>query len=190
MAYFARRRYRRWNSGSRYRIKRPHTRYRGRGFGPRVGRRRRSRRGGHKRTRIKLPRVSLLWEVNPTYRRKCTIRGVAPMLVIGRQADIGEHSSTYGTNIMNFCPEQRFFVGNNNTEWWWPWGKKIAIMAGGWSIGCFSLHILWQEHQYHKNRWSTSNCGFDLAKYRGTTIYLQQHEDIDYIFFWAAVPWV
>lgn len=87
---------------------------------------------------------------------------------------------------MNFCPEQRFFVGTNSAEWWWPWGKSLTIMAGGWSIGCFSLHILWQEHLYHKNRWSTSNCGFDLAKYRGTTLYLQQHEDIDYLFFWDA----
>lgn len=130
--------------------------------------------------------MSTLWEVNPTYRRKCTIRGVAPLLVVGRAQDTGESNANYEANIMNFCPEARFYVGNDQATWWWPWGRSIQIQSGGWTIGCFSLHILWQEHLYHKNRWSASNCGFDLAKYRGTTLYLPQHATLDYIFFWDA----
>lgn len=108
------------------------------------------------------------------------------MLIIGRQQDAGETAGNYGGVLTNFCPEQRFYVGNDQATWWWPWNKSIMIQAGGWSVGCFSLHILWQEHAYHKNRWSASNCGFDLAKYRGTTVYLPQHADIDYIYFWDA----
>lgn len=144
------------------------------------------RRGGYKRSRRRRPSVSNLWEVNPTYRKKCTIRGVAPLLVIGRQQDSNESYDSYKTQTTNFCPEQRFYVGVDQGVWWWPWNKKAQLQTGGWSVGCFSLHILWQEHAYHKNRWSASNCGFDLAKYRGTTLYLPQHADIDYIFFWDA----
>lgn len=130
--------------------------------------------------------MSTLFEVNPTYKRKCTIRGLTPLLIIGRQQDSNESYDSYKKQTTNFCPEQRFFVGADQGTWWWPWNKTNQLLCGGWSVGCFSLHILWQEHLYHKNRWSVSNCGFDLAKYRGATMYLPQHADIDYLFFWDA----
>lgn len=135
--------------------------------------------------------MSNLFEVNPTYMRKCTIRGVAPLLIIGRQKSASEDSPAppdgtdfgkqYETKTWNFCPEARFYVGKNHT--WWPFAEKTLLLTGGWAIGTFSLDQLYNEHLYNKNRWSVSNCGFDLAKYRGTTLYLEQHEYIDYIFF-------
>lgn len=106
-----------------------------------------------------------------------------PALVIGRQQDQGESTTTYSTTLTNFCPEQRFFVGTSNT-WWWPFSSSTTLLTGGWSVGVFSLQTLYEEHKFHKNRWSASNCGFDSASYHGTTMYLQQHQFIDYIFFW------
>lgn len=127
--------------------------------------------------------MSILTEVDPTFTVKCTIRGVTPLLVIGRQpAKTEEVNPSYKSSLMNFCPEARFFVGNTTT-WWWPFATNTQVLTGGWSVGNMSLNQLYLEHQWYKNRWSRSNCGFDLVKYRGTTLYLPQHEYIDYIFF-------
>lgn len=128
--------------------------------------------------------MSNLYEVNPTYSRKCTIRGVMPALVVGRLGDTGESQTEYDKRTTNFCPEQRFYVGIDQATWWWPFNKSAQLLCGGWSVGVFSLSILYDEHLSHKNRWSASNCGWDVAKYRGTTLYLQQHKTVDYVFLW------
>lgn len=130
--------------------------------------------------------MSTLYEVNPTYRRKCTIRGVMPGIVLGRLGNTGETQAEYDKRTTNFCPEQRFYVGQDQQQWFWPFNKTASLLCGGWSCGVFSLYQLYLEHTFHKNRWSASNCGWDTAKYRGTTLYLQQHKHIDYIFFWDA----
>lgn len=57
------------------------------------------------------------------------------------------------------------------------------MWTGTWSLGMVSLKILYDEHKVFRNRWSSSNCGFDLVEYRGTTVYLEQHSTIDYIAF-------
>lgn len=127
--------------------------------------------------------MSILTEVDPTFTVKCTIRGVTPLMVIGRQKSKTESATeSYDKNFMNFCPECRFFVGNTTT-WWWPFNAQTTILTGGWSVGNMSLNQLYLEHKWFKNRWSRSNCGFDLVKYRGCTLYLPQHAFIDYIFF-------
>lgn len=130
--------------------------------------------------------------------RKCTIRGVYPALILGRLPATSEDRSTvklpelpsediaqYEKKPWNFCPEARFWVGNTNHPWW-PFGETITLHCGGWAIGSLSLYAMYLEHLYSKNRWSVSNCGFDLAKYRGTTFYLPQHATIDYIFFYDS----
>lgn len=164
----------------------------------RSSRRRRSR---FRRSRRRRPTVSNLWEVNPTYQRKCTIRGVMPGLVLGRQKATYEDStapsgSTWPSDIeggytnyedkpWNFCPEARFWVGSTTSSWW-TFDSKVQLLTGGWAVGGMSLKQLYEEHGYHKNRWSASNCGFDVAKYRGTVMYLQQHKFLDYMFYWDA----
>lgn len=125
--------------------------------------------------------MSILTENDPTFTAKCTIRGVSPLLVIGRQA-AGNERDNYERTITNFCPECRFYVGTENS-WWWPFATSTNLYTGGWAVGNMSLQQLYLEHQYYKNRWSRSNCGFDLVKYRGTTLYLPQHSFIDYLFF-------
>lgn len=57
------------------------------------------------------------------------------------------------------------------------------MITGTWGIGMTTLKILYQEHQQYRNRWSSTNCGFDLVKYKGTTVYLDQHATVDYLAF-------
>lgn len=142
--------------------------------------------------------MSNLFEVNPTYTRKCTIRGVFPALVIGRQKAKNEDSSNgtisdlnisfskYEDKTVNFCPEARFYVGTEQSHSYWPFAAKSVMHTGGWACGAMSLYQLYFENIWHKNRWSVSNCGFDTAKYRGTTFMLQQHAYIDYVFYWDS----
>lgn len=75
---------------------------------------------------------------------------------------------------------------------WFPFGTSISngwfysdhqIILGSYSMGTFSLQSLYAEHLMMRNRWSQSNCGFDLATYRGTKLYLQPHPRYDYIVF-------
>nr|ATY37438.1 ORF1 [Anelloviridae sp.] len=75
-------------------------------------------------------------------------------------------------NRNEFNPVQRYFADPTGT-----------LQMGGWAIGNFSLYNMYTEHQAYRNRWSYSNCGFDLARYSGTTLYFEQHFDIDYMVF-------
>lgn len=57
------------------------------------------------------------------------------------------------------------------------------IRCGGWSVWVFSLEGLYMEHQLWKNRWSSSNCGFDLVLYFGTRLTFIPHLHRDYLIF-------
>lgn len=61
--------------------------------------------------------------------------------------------------------------------------NQFKVQFGAWTTGHFSLTNLYSEHMQFRNRWSASNCGFDLARYLGTMFYLEQHAELDYIVF-------
>lgn len=50
-------------------------------------------------------------------------------------------------------------------------------------MGAISLSGLYDEHKAGRNRWSRSNCGFDLARYLGSTLYFVPHPKLDYIVY-------
>lgn len=79
--------------------------------------------------------------------------------------------------LSTFKPFQPF--GTRLSSAWFF--KEHEIVLGGFSSGTFSLSSLYMEHLMYRNRWSQSNCGFDLASYRGTKLYFQPHPDYDYI---------
>nr|QYD02305.1 ORF1 [Torque teno felis virus] len=121
------------------------------------------------RRRRRPAKVRALTEIWPRFMRKCTIRGVYCALCLGQGSNAHNLSSTNH----EFNPVRRFDTDTSNTY----------VSFGGWSVGSFTLQRLYQEHQHYRNRWSASNCGFDLVRYRGTTLFLEQHAKLDYIFF-------
>ena len=50
----------------------------------------------------------------------------------------------------------------------------------------FSLGMFYQEHKLWRNEWSTSNQGYDLARYFGTKLRFYPHETVDYIVYWET----
>lgn len=66
---------------------------------------------------------------------------------------------------------------------WWSGRLKQDIILGGYSVGAFSLQNLYEEHLASRNRWSQSNCGFDLARYMYTVLYFVPHPYLDYIVY-------
>nr|QZE11976.1 MAG: ORF1 [Giant panda anellovirus] len=110
------------------------------------------------------PRVSR-WMVvrqhNPRTAVRCTIGGWMPGLLC-IPAD------------PNFRPMKYFEIATN----------QYVFRSGGWTVHEFSLMNFYKEHLVFRNTWSRSNCGFDLARYRGTKITLWPTEDTDYIVWW------
>lgn len=45
----------------------------------------------------------------------------------------------------------------------------------------FTLEALFEQFQYHRNRWSRSNHDLDMARYLYTTLKLYRHDSVDYI---------
>nr|ATX61881.1 putative ORF1 [Torque teno calomys tener virus] len=124
-----------------------------------------------RRPRRRHLRVRALYEVQPRFQRKCTIRGVFCPLILGNEL---ANANTYQSVWHGFNPVRRFGIwGNNNSN----------VQLGGWVVGHFSLQMLYYEHKDWKNRWSNTNCGWDLVQYYGTTLFLEQHKDQDYIVF-------
>nr|ATY37433.1 ORF1 [Anelloviridae sp.] len=138
-----------------------------RGWRPRfVSRSHRRRKWRRRRRRVQ---VRPLTEVQPRFRRKCIIRGLYSPLVMGWSgAHVGAEKEP-----QHFNPVRRYMPSSN--------GQKVQF--GGWALGSFTLAGLYREHQWYRNRWSFSNCGFDLASYHGTTLYLEQHHLYDYLVF-------
>lgn len=63
-------------------------------------------------------------------------------------------------------------------------GNVTSDKTGGWTILQFTLQDFYAEHQIYRNIWSQSNCGFDLAKYRGTWFTAYPMQTTDYILWW------
>lgn len=58
-----------------------------------------------------------------------------------------------------------------------------TLFLGSWSVSLFNLKRLYEDHKQFRNRWSTSNCGFDLVKYHGTLLTFVPHTSLDYIVY-------
>lgn len=56
--------------------------------------------------------------------------------------------------------------------------------GGGTDTRTLSLEGLYQEHLAHRNKWTRSNEGYDMARYFGTVFTLHPHPNLDYIFWW------
>ncbi|UPW41516.1 ORF1 [Myodefec virus RodL3_715] len=132
----------------------------------RPGRRRRWRRG---RKHVK---VRVLTEIQPRFQRRCVIRGIMCPLMIGQPTSANTDKPSQAKEY-ELKQGSMFGYKADGTDMW----------MGTWSMGLLTLEILYEEHQLYRNRWSSSNCGFDLVNYRGTTVYLEQHSTIDYIAF-------
>nr|WPH57528.1 capsid protein [Torque teno virus] len=129
-------------------------------FSRRRGRSYRRRRALRSR-RLRVRRKWLtIRQVNPTIRRKCVIKGWMPLL--------------YCDRIMNFC--RPMVIGTDLS----------TAVTGGWTLHEFSLNSFYAEHLVHRNLWSHTNCGFDLALYRGTSLTLFPHQTCDYMVWWDS----
>nr|UWX31891.1 ORF1 [Torque teno felis virus] len=108
-------------------------------------------------------------------RKKATIRAWEPdsktkCIISGHT--IGLLSNTLvTTNRLFFTLQYKDKVGI------WPEG-------GGVNLRVFNLDFLYTEHRMHRNTWSKSNDGYDLALYLGTKVYLPPSIDYDYAFWW------
>lgn len=104
------------------------------------------------------------------------------MLITGRKPPATSQSGggdDEAAKNASFKPFQPFGTYLSNA-WFY---REHNLILGGFSSGTFSLSSLYSEHLYYRNRWSQSNCGFDLATYRGTKVYFQAHRDYDYLVF-------
>nr|QYD02134.1 ORF1 [Torque teno felis virus] len=108
-------------------------------------------------------RVAKFWD--PAAKKKCTITGWFMGLVANWNKNMS--CRMFRTNIFDERPQ-----------------KKVIFTAGGMMLYTFSLRFLWNQHKLFQNFWSTSNDGFDLAKYVSTTFYLPPLRDNTYIFWW------
>lgn len=62
-------------------------------------------------------------------------------------------------------------------------GKLKEDRSGGWMVGELTLEGFYNDFLEGRNRWSHSNCGFDLARYIGTKLTLYP-ANVDYIFWY------
>nr|QIJ55535.1 ORF1 [Lepus torque teno virus 2]QIJ55550.1 ORF1 [Lepus torque teno virus 2] len=169
MRYTRRRFRRRWGRRGAYRRRRWHRRRYAR---------RRARRGRRWRRRKGGRRVRFLFEYMPRFWRRCTIRGWWPVLATGYRPPSNTDNDA-AKKMKSLKPWTCF--GMAHTRGWF-YGDNL-VNFGGYAVGTFSLSSLYQEHLMFRNRWSASNCGFDLASYRGTKIYLWPHPQLDYIVY-------
>lgn len=94
------------------------------------------------------------------------------MLIMGRYNGQTHNDS----KPAGFNPTRRFMMYQQAD-------KKYKVQFGAWACGSFSLEKLYLEHLQFRNRWSATNCGFDLTKYKGTMLYFEQHMLYDYLVF-------
>ncbi|UGO47161.1 MAG: ORF1 [Tettorquevirus sp.] len=124
---------------------------------------RRRRRWGIKRRRQHV--VVRQW--NPSHRRNCKIRGWMPGIMSTAQDS---------EQKMSLLTQPKSGQKKLNRE----------IQGGGVEVMVLSLDMLYDMHLLHWNTWSSSNEGFDLARYFGTKFKLSPHPTIPYIFTWES----
>uniref|UniRef100_A0AAU7SSW5 Capsid protein n=1 Tax=Alphatorquevirus homin18 TaxID=3048419 RepID=A0AAU7SSW5_9VIRU len=169
---------RRWRRRRRRRVprrrpQRPVRRRRARRVRRRRWGRRRWRRGYRRRLRLRRrrrrKRKIVLTQWNPAKTRRCTIKGVLPMILCGA----GRSGFNYGLHSDDYTVQKP--LGQN------PHG-------GGMSTVTFSLQVLYDQYQRFMNKWSYSNDQLDLARYFGCTFYFYRHSEIDFVAQYDNVP--
>nr|QUL61819.1 ORF1 [Torque teno arctocephalus australis virus 1] len=61
-----------------------------------------------------------------------------------------------------------------------------VFRGGGVSIRTYNLNYFYQANKFHRNIWSYSNEGFDLAAYSGTKLTFYRKSNISYIVWWES----
>uniref|UniRef100_A0AAU8H5R2 Capsid protein n=1 Tax=Alphatorquevirus homin29 TaxID=3048427 RepID=A0AAU8H5R2_9VIRU len=117
----------------------------------RKGRRRRRRRRTHKPTLI-------MRQWQPDVVRTCYITGWMPLIICGQ----GQTQFNFIMHMDDITPRGASYGGNLTNITW-------------------TLEGLWEQFQYHRNRWSRSNHDLDLARYMFTTLKFYRHDSVDYI---------
>nr|USL90679.1 MAG: ORF1 [Torque teno virus] len=117
----------------------------------RKGRRKRRRRRRHKPTLV-------LRQWQPDVVRTCYITGWMPLLICGS----GNTQFNFIMHMDDITPRGASYGGN------------LTNMT-------FTLEGLFEQFEYHRNRWSRSNHDLDMARYLFTTLKFYRHETVDYI---------
>uniref|UniRef100_A0AAU7B9F3 Capsid protein n=1 Tax=Samektorquevirus hominid17 TaxID=3160823 RepID=A0AAU7B9F3_9VIRU len=168
--YYRRNFYRRWKRPRKWRryYKRKRRPYRW----PRRRRARkvvrRTRYGRHKpttRVRRKKKQFLKLVQWQPEFIRKCKIIGNENLISFG-----------YGRQAYNFTQHVNDVVPNN-----YAWG-------GGFFVSVYTLGYLYECLLHYRNIWTTSNDGFDLARYLGAKLIFYRHDICDYVVIYNTSP--
>lgn len=53
--------------------------------------------------------------------------------------------------------------------------------GGGFGVMLYSLDYLYEQYQYQRNVWTTSNCDFDLVRYTGSKFTFFRHPEVSFI---------
>uniref|UniRef100_A0AAU7SSM4 Capsid protein n=1 Tax=Alphatorquevirus homin13 TaxID=3048415 RepID=A0AAU7SSM4_9VIRU len=171
-----------WRPRRRWRWRRPRRRRRVPARRPRrafrryrtrtVRRRRRGRRRGYRRRyrvrrlyrrRYKRKKI-VLTQWNPQTVRRCTIKGLMPVLWAG----MGQGGHNYAVRSDDYVTKGGF--------------------GGSFATETFSLKVLYDQFQRGFNRWTYSNEDLDLALYYGCKWVFYRHPDTDFIVYFTNNP--
>lgn len=98
--------------------------------------------------------------------RRCAIRGMIPLILCGHTTS----NRNYAMRSEDYPEQGRYpFGGSMSTTTW-------------------SLRVLFDEHQKHRNRWSYPNTELDLARYKGCRFTFYRHKKTDFIVTWSRRP--
>lgn len=81
---------------------------------------------------------------------------------------------------MYICPGADLYEYNLYTS------NTVNCTGGGIGRGFFTLRQLYSDAKAARAYWNVSTDGFDLIKYKQTTLYLQPHPSLAYIFHWET----
>ncbi|AJP36584.1 ORF1 [Simian torque teno virus 30] len=171
MPYWWRRRRRRWprrRRWTRYRRRRWMGRYKPRRATRRRRRRRRrtvrrrfsgyTRRATRRRGRRRRRLTVTLKQWKPETLRSLRVTGLFPLIVCGSGAS------------RNNWIQRSFDVPGPDTP-----------IGGNLSVSVWTMRVLYEEWQLHRNNWSRTNSDLDLVMYYGCTLKFWRHPYVDYI---------
>nr|UGV45366.1 MAG: ORF1 [Torque teno virus] len=118
----------------------------------------RRRRRRRKRQKINIKQ----W--NPAVTKMCHIVGYYPLIICGE-----------GTTAYNFTSHADDYVMENT-------------YGGGMCTTIFSLSVLYDQFQRHRNFWTKSNIDLDLVRYKRAKFTIYRHPEVDFILHWNRNP--
>lgn len=98
--------------------------------------------------------------------RRCAIRGIIPIVLCGHTT----WNRNYAMRSEDYPEQGRY-----------PFGGSLSTTT-------WSLRVLYDEHQKHRNRWSYPNTQLDLARYKGCKFTFYRHKKTDFIVTWSRRP--